>query len=125
MLSEEAGSSEVQTGGETSELFERPGFRGAPAQSEAADGAPASSSASTGAAPPGAPPPPPPHVPQPNYFASPAPGSSLFDRYASEGAMRKGYDNGSTFTSRLRQGGIKLACYLNTEANRGRSTIIS
>ena len=57
----------------------------------------------------------------------PAPGSSLFDRYASEPQPRAmpSAGNSSTFTSRLRASGMKIACYLNTECNRGRSTMIS
>ena len=51
--------------------------------------------------------------------------TSLFDRYASESSSRRALNgNGSTLTSRLRSTGIKLTCYLNTECNRGRSTII-
>ena len=54
-------------------------------------------------------------------------GASLFDRYASEGSSRRGWTangNSETLTSRLRSTGKKIACYLNTECNRGRSTII-
>ena len=53
--------------------------------------------------------------------------NSLFDRYAAEGTLaprRVIEGNGSTFTSRLRASGTKLACYLNTECDRGRSYVI-
>ena len=57
--------------------------------------------------------------------AGDAGGASLFDRYASESSSRRMLSgNGATLTSRLRSTGKKLACYLNTECNRGRSTII-
>jgi len=52
-------------------------------------------------------------------------GAGLFDRYASPssaGRVRRGHS--PTRTSRLRTQGVKLACYLNTECDRGRSTII-
>jgi hypothetical protein len=54
-------------------------------------------------------------------------GNSLFDRYASSepvGTQRFGSRNTATLTSRLRSTGIKLGCYLNTEANRGRAHTI-
>jgi hypothetical protein len=51
--------------------------------------------------------------------AGETPGSSLFDRYASEGTLARRYmgggANGATLTSRLRSMSTKLACYLNTE----------
>lgn len=60
--------------------------------------------------------------------AAPLAAGSLFDRYAAENgaaAPRRFLEgNGSTLTSRLRASGTKLACYLNTECNRGRSYII-
>jgi len=56
---------------------------------------------------------------------SPSPGgSSLFDRYgANDGGGPKAL-NSQTHTSRLRAQGVKLVCYVNTEVNRGRSSII-
>lgn len=55
--------------------------------------------------------------------------SSLFDRYAAPvgSALSRITRHGhfQTRTSRLRAGGVKLACYLNTEVDRGRATIIS
>mmetsp|Transcript_17712 Transcript_17712/g.35715 ORF Transcript_17712/g.35715 Transcript_17712/m.35715 type:complete len:402 (-) Transcript_17712:382-1587(-) len=78
-------------------LFERPGYRGED-----------SSSMPTGSGP----------------ISGPAPGSSLFDRYASDTPTRSYQGNGTTATSRMRASGVKIACYLNTECNRGRSTIV-
>jgi len=51
---------------------------------------------------------------------------SLFDRYAagSGSSSRRRLGHTSTRTSRLRATGVKLACYLNTEVDRGRATII-
>lgn len=49
-------------------------------------------------------------------------GASLFDRYANVDTVRA--QSGSTLTSRLRSTGIRLVCYLNTECDRGRSTIV-
>ena len=57
----------------------------------------------------------------------PGAGDSLFDRYASESQSSRrfgGNGNSETLTSRLRSTGKKLTCYLNTECNRGRATII-
>ena len=57
----------------------------------------------------------------------PGGGDSLFDRYASESQSSRrfgGNGNSETLTSRLRSTGKKLTCYLNTECNRGRATII-
>ena len=51
--------------------------------------------------------------------------ASLFDRYASPssaGRTRRGHS--PTRTSRLRATGTKLTCYLNTECDRGRATVI-
>lgn len=54
--------------------------------------------------------------------ASRTPGT-LFDRYG--GAESPGSDvHNATHTSRLRAMGIKLVCYLNTEVDRGRSTVV-
>ena len=60
---------------------------------------------------------------QSSYMMTPGdqPGSSLFDRYASESTVRAFARNSQTLTSRLRSTGIKLGCYLNTEANSGRA----
>lgn len=93
-----------------SELFERPSYRStAPTTTSAGGEEPSSSSAAAGMGP----------------FSGPPPGSNLFDRYSSDAIPRRfAGGNGSTMTSRLRASGIKLACYLNTECNRGRSYII-
>jgi len=51
--------------------------------------------------------------------------ASLFDRYASPssaGRTRRGHS--PTRTSRLRATGTKLTCYLNTECDKGRATVI-
>jgi len=58
--------------------------------------------------------------------AGPAGGTSLFDQYASSGAP-SGKKSGHqwTRTVRLRSNGIKLNCYVNTEVNCGRATVIS
>ena len=52
--------------------------------------------------------------------------TSLFDRYATGSGSRSKRSPGNmgTRTSRLRATGVKLACYLNTECDRGRATII-
>jgi len=52
-------------------------------------------------------------------------GASLFDRYGDAHTMRAQSEaNGSTLTSRMRSNGIRLVCYLNTECDRSRSTIV-
>jgi len=53
-------------------------------------------------------------------------GTSLFDQYGPGGGSgwRRKFGHTGTRTSRLRETGTKLACYLNTECDRGRSTII-
>ena len=52
--------------------------------------------------------------------------TSLFDHYASTDAMStKKVGHQWTRTTRLRSNGIKLNCYVNTEVNRGRATVIS
>ena len=56
-----------------------------------------------------------------------AAGQSLYDQYMSPGeahANRK-LGHGETRTTRLRATGVKLSCYLNTEVDRGRATVIS
>ena len=67
---------------------------------------------------------PPPTTPDPAATgSSPPPASSLFDQYAAPaGRSRRGHS--PTRTSRLRTTGVKLACYLNTECDHGRSTIL-
>ena len=63
------------------------------------------------------------NTPEPTGSGMPA--ASLFDQYASPtsaGRSRRGHS--PTRTSRLRTTGVKLACYLNTECDHGRSTII-
>ncbi len=54
---------------------------------------------------------------------TPGGSGSLFDRYASASPASRG--SAQTYTSRLRSTGIKLACYLNTECNRGMGCIVS
>ena len=51
--------------------------------------------------------------------------ASLFDRYAgsgSAGRSRRGHS--PTRTSRMRATGSKITCYLNTECDKGRATVI-
>ena len=56
---------------------------------------------------------------------TPTGGSSLFDRYAGTSrSTLSARSNFETRTSRMRTTGVKLACYLNTECNHGRATII-
>jgi len=55
---------------------------------------------------------------------TPGGGGSLFDRYAASDPSAPKMLNSQTHTSRLRAQGIKLVCYVNTEVNRGRSTVI-
>jgi len=51
---------------------------------------------------------------------------SLFDRYsAPNGDVKKKVGHQWTRTVRLRSNGVKLSCYLNTEVDRGRATVIS
>jgi hypothetical protein len=61
--------------------------------------------------------------------ATPAavPSASLYDQYMSpsEARANRKVDHGETRTTRLRSTGVKLSCYLNTEVDRGRATVIS
>ena len=50
---------------------------------------------------------------------------SLFDQYAAGGADKPSVGHNGTRTTRLRAGGVKLSCYVNTEVDRGRATVIS
>lgn len=64
----------------------------------------------------------------PGYDAvSPTPGKSdsLFDRYSAPSSGHKKSGHQWTRTVRLRSNGVKLNCYLNTEVDRGRATVIS
>ena len=57
-----------------------------------------------------------------------APADSLYDKYMSPAearANRTDLGHGETRTTRLRATGVKLSCYLNTEVDRGRATVIS
>jgi len=62
----------------------------------------------------------------PSTSAARTPGGSgsLFDRYAASDPSGPKMLNSQTHTSRIRAQGIKLVCYINTEVNRGRSTVI-
>ena len=60
---------------------------------------------------------------------APASSTSLFDRYAGvpeshRAVSRRPFSSHATRTSQLRSMGVKLACYLNTECDRGRATVI-
>jgi hypothetical protein len=99
----------VEVAPDGGELFERPGFK------KPFAGMPPRPSGGASSSLPPAP---------PGGLLAPTPGSSLFDRYASEGVM-KTLLPGETVTSKLRAAGTKLSCYLNTECNRGRSYVIS
>lgn len=58
----------------------------------------------------------------------PSAGDNLFERYmspAEKRATRALGGSGQTRTTRLRARGVKLACYLNTEVDCGRVTVIS
>jgi len=55
---------------------------------------------------------------------------SLFDQYAAGGDgdigdFERSVGHTATRTTRLRAGGVKLSCYVNTEVDRGRATVIS
>ena len=97
------GKKEDTGGGDSDALFERPGYdTGSPSRCGSC-GMTTSSSAGN---------------------RTPGGGGSLFDRYAEGEAKPASVFNLQTHTSRLRAQGIKLVCYLNTEADRGRSVVV-
>ncbi|KAL3898617.1 MAG: hypothetical protein SGPRY_012806, partial [Prymnesium sp.] len=48
----------------------------------------------------------------------------LFDRHASPDEIAPRFRNGETLTSKMRMQRIKLVCYVNTEVNSSRSTVV-